>query len=154
VGASWVSAAVVLAICISENRPSCMRAPPVAVMQTKGRRCSTAAHAAHEALADHRAHRAAHELELEGGDDHRQGLHRALHHHQRVGPPRSRPRRRSGARVALAVLELERVDRQHLGADLEAALGIEQQVEPGARAQAMVVAALRADAEFFSRSER
>jgi hypothetical protein len=33
--ASRVTAAVVLAICISENRPSCMRAPPLAVMHTK-----------------------------------------------------------------------------------------------------------------------
>src|SRR5690606_3512464 len=33
---SWVTAAVVLAICISESRPSCMRAPPAAVKQTNG----------------------------------------------------------------------------------------------------------------------
>jgi hypothetical protein len=32
---SCVTAAVVLAICIRENRPSCMRAPPEAVMQMK-----------------------------------------------------------------------------------------------------------------------
>ena len=38
-----VSAAVVLAICINENSPSCMRAPPEAVTQTKGICCSTAA---------------------------------------------------------------------------------------------------------------
>jgi hypothetical protein len=31
------SAAEVLAICISENRPSCMRAPPLAEKQTSGR---------------------------------------------------------------------------------------------------------------------
>jgi hypothetical protein len=36
-----VKMAVVLAICISEKRPSCMRAPPDAVTQMKGRRCST-----------------------------------------------------------------------------------------------------------------
>ena len=41
--------------------------------------------AAHEALADHRAHRAAHELELESGHDHRHGLERALHHDQGIG---------------------------------------------------------------------
>ena len=32
--ASSVSEAVVLAICISDSRPSCMRAPPVEVKQT------------------------------------------------------------------------------------------------------------------------
>ena len=32
--------AQVFAICMSESTPSCMRAPPVAVKQTKGRRCS------------------------------------------------------------------------------------------------------------------
>ena len=45
-----------------------MRAPPVAVKQMNGSFCSIAVvHAAHEALADHRAHRAAHEVELEAG---------------------------------------------------------------------------------------
>src|SRR6185503_12611441 len=34
---SWVSDAHVFAICMSERTPSCMRAPPVAVMQTNGR---------------------------------------------------------------------------------------------------------------------
>ena len=38
-----VTAAVVLAICISDSRPSCMRAPPEAVTQMKGTRCSKAA---------------------------------------------------------------------------------------------------------------
>ena len=33
---SWCRHEVVLAICISDNRPSCMRAPPEAVKQTKG----------------------------------------------------------------------------------------------------------------------
>ena len=35
-----VSAAVVLAICISENSPSCMRAPPLEVKHTSGSCCS------------------------------------------------------------------------------------------------------------------
>jgi hypothetical protein len=39
---SLVSMAVVLAICISDSRPSCMRAPPVAVMQMNGTFCSRA----------------------------------------------------------------------------------------------------------------
>jgi len=39
---SLVRAAVVLAICIRENRPSCIRAPPEAVTQMKGVFCSRA----------------------------------------------------------------------------------------------------------------
>ena len=63
---------MVLAICIRESRPSCMRAPPDAVKLTNGTLCSIArVHAAHEALAHHRAHRAAHEVELEARGDHR-----------------------------------------------------------------------------------
>ena len=38
---SCVSTAQVFAICISESRPSCMRAPPLAVMHTNGSFCST-----------------------------------------------------------------------------------------------------------------
>ena len=80
------SIAVVLAICISDSSPSCMRAPPVAVMQMNGTFCSIAVcDAAHEALAHDRAHRAAHELELEAGDHDRHRADRAAHHDQRVG---------------------------------------------------------------------
>ena len=39
---SLVSMAVVFAICISDSKPSCMRAPPVAVMQMNGTFCSSA----------------------------------------------------------------------------------------------------------------
>ncbi len=46
--------------------------------------------------------------------------------------------------VLAAVLELQRVDRQHFLADLVAALGVEEGVEPRARADAVVVAAVRA----------
>ncbi|MNN55517.1 hypothetical protein D3C81_1703960 [compost metagenome] len=40
---SWFSMAVVLAICSSDSRLSCMRAPPVAVKQMNGTFCSSAA---------------------------------------------------------------------------------------------------------------
>jgi hypothetical protein len=49
-----VNIAVVLAICISENRPSCMRAPPEAVTQMKRQAVlDRRLHPAHEALAKH-----------------------------------------------------------------------------------------------------
>ena len=44
-------------------------------------------------------------------------------------------------------LNFRRVDRQHFGADLEAAVGVEQRVEARARAEALMVAALRAHVE-------
>jgi hypothetical protein len=58
--------------------------------------------------------------------------------------------RRSG--YLLAVLELQRVDRQHLLADLVAAFGVEEGVQPGARADAVVVAHLGQTFWFCSRS--
>src|SRR5207244_12238865 len=45
------------------------------------------------------------------------------------------------------VVALERVERQNLVAELEADVGIEQRIEPRARAEALVVAALRTDVE-------
>jgi hypothetical protein len=48
-------------------------------------------------------------------------------------------------RILARILELQAVHRQHLGADLEAPFRIEQPVQARARADALVVAALRAD---------
>ena len=112
---SSCSTAVVLAIWNSE-----LHAFLHARAARRRRRTRTAAvlvrdaHAAHEALADHRAHRAAHEVELERGEHERHALARC---------PASRPARRSrrsprarprGARDTSSVLELEGVDRQRL----------------------------------------
>ena len=105
------------------------------------------AHAAHEALADDRAHRAAHELELERGEHERHALDAALHHDQRIGLAGLLERRGEALRILLLVLELEAVDRHDLGADLEAAFRIEQLLDALARVDARVVAALRADVE-------
>ncbi len=105
-----------------------MRAPPEAVTQMKGRLLfDRRLDAAHEALADHRAHRAAEKLELETGHDHRHGLDRALHHHQRIGLAGILVGGDKAIDIALAVLELQRIDRNDFGADLEAAFRIEQQ---------------------------
>ena len=60
---------MVRGICIRLIAPSCMRAPPEAVNTISGASCSTASRAAATMrLADRGAHRAAHELELHGGD--------------------------------------------------------------------------------------
>ena len=103
--------------------------------------------AAHEALAHHRAHRAAHEFELEARRHHGHAHHGAAHHHQRVGLARGFQRGLQPRRILLAVLELQGIDGHHFLADFPAALGVEERVEPGARADAQVVVALGADVE-------
>src|SRR5581483_393266 len=105
------------------------------------------AHPAHEALADHRAHRPAHEVELECRAHQAERLDRALHHHQRIALGGLLLRLRQALGIAPRILELERIERQHLGADLEAPVGIEQRIEARPCAEALVVAALRADVQ-------
>ena len=146
--ASCVRLAVVLAICIRDISPSCMRAPPLAVKQMKGIFCSMAdADPAHEALAHHRSHGAAHEAEFEGGHHHRNGLDGTLHHHQRVGLPGLGRIRLQAFGIAPAVHELEEIHRHHFRADLVAAFGVQRDVEPLARGDAVVVGALGTDVE-------
>jgi hypothetical protein len=123
-----------------------MRAPPEAVMQMKGsllldRRLD----AAHETLADHRAHRSAEKLELETGHHHRHGLDRALHHHHRVGFAGILVGGDQAIDVALAVLELQRIDRDHFGCRSRSGPRGRAGIEPDARAQAKMMTALRAD---------
>ena len=63
---SRLRAAEVLAICISDSTPSCMRAPPDAQNMTAGRLMrERALELAGDLLTHHGAHRAAHELERE-----------------------------------------------------------------------------------------
>ena len=62
-------------------------------------------------------------------------LHAALHHDERVGLAGFLERALEPLRIFLLVLELEAVDRHDLGADLEAALGVEQLLDALARAR-------------------
>jgi len=101
--------------------------------------------AAHEALAHHGAHGAAHEVELEAGGDHVDAFDRAAHDDERIGLARVLQGLLQALGVLAAVLELERIDGQHLLADFVAAFGVEKGVEPCAGANAVVVAALGAD---------
>jgi hypothetical protein len=48
-------------------------------------------------------------------------------------------------RIAAAVLERERIDRQHLRSNLATSLRIQQQIDAGARFQALVMTALGTD---------
>ena len=123
-----------------------MRAPPVAVKQTKGTFCSIA-------VSTPRTKRSPTTLPMQPPmkSNSKQAattadaMHRAAHDDQRVGLAGVLERVLQPLGVLLAVLELERVDRQHFLADLVAAFGVEEGVEPRARADAVVMAALRAD---------
>ena len=105
------------------------------------------AHAAHEPLAHHRAHRTAHEFEFEYRDHQRHALDAALHHHQRICFASLLERRGQTLRILLLILELETVDGHDLRSDFEPALGVEQLIEALARGDALMMAALRAHFE-------
>ena len=84
-----------------------MRAPPLAEKHTNGQPISSARSAAQrEALADHRAHRAAHVGEVERGGDQVAPLQRALHRDQRVALAGGLLRGLDAVGVLLLVLEL------------------------------------------------
>ena len=127
---------IVRGICISDRMPSCMRAPPEA-----GTTISAASlldgepRRGEHRLADRDPHRAAHEGEIEGGDDRRHG--------RRSGPCATTTASLLGAErrlplpqplgVALAVAEPQRVDRYFRQLDpLERAV-VEQHLEARAR---------------------
>ena len=123
-----------------------MRAPPVAVKQMNGTFCSIA-------VSTPRTKRSPTTLPMlppmksnsKAGDHQVDAVHRAAHHHQRVGLAGVLQRLLQALGVLAAVLELQGVDRQHFLADLVAAFGVEEGVEPRPRADAVVMAAGRAD---------
>ena len=86
-------------------------------------------HATHEALAEHRAHRSAHEIELEGAATTGKVLMAPCMHDQRIRLAGGLVGLHQTIRVALGILEFQRVDRHDLGADLETALRVEQQIQ-------------------------
>jgi hypothetical protein len=91
------SAPQVLAICISETAPSCMRAPPEQANSTTGSFRLEAPVSAHsgDRLADDHAHRAAEELEVHHADRARDALARRGAGDDRVGLAGLLLRRRS-----------------------------------------------------------
>ena len=143
---SRASAAVVFAICMSDRMPSCMRAPPEAEKMIAGTPpLERALEQARDLLADHRAHRAAHELEHEEADRHRRArrcvaspsrnasatpdlLLRARAGDRRSASSReTRADRRAGSRVLLDEAAL-------VDGDLDALLGRHDEVEAALRA--------------------
>ena len=138
-GRAAASAAEVLAICISERMPSCMRAPPEAeTMMTGTRLCDGQLDGARELLAHHRAHAAAQERRTR----------------RRTARPGSPPMRReagdrppprapvfcraafSAVAVLLGVLEAERIARAQARVALLEGAGVGQQRDALARGDA------------------
>ena len=83
------------------------------------------------------------------GRHHRQCMDAALHHDQRIVLAGFLFRFDQAVAVFFLVLEFEGVDRQHFGADLEAAFAVQQPVQAGTRADAVMVVALGANAVVF-----
>ena len=94
---SWAMAAEVLAICMRESTPSCIRAPPEAETRTSGDLLLVRApRQARDLLADDRAHRSAHE-----GEVHHPEVERQPVQPRAAGVDARRPRRpSSGPRPA------------------------------------------------------
>jgi hypothetical protein len=98
---------------------------------------------AHHALAHHRPHRTAEKAKFERANDCRHRENAALNDHQRVGLAGFGLRFLQPVGIAAAVLELERIERRDLGADLVAALGVEQHIDARAGSDAAMKAAFR-----------
>ena len=104
-------------------------------------------HGALEAFADHRTHRAAEKLELEGAGDDGQAFERAGEGDQRVAFAGGLLRRREPVAVTLAVAKLERILGRYVGADFHLLAFVEKAHQALTAADAHVMAALRADIE-------
>ena len=88
------------------------------LLQRQGRRT-------HELLADHGAHRAAHESELEGHCHYWQAIQRAAHGQQGIFLAGGSLRRRQAILVLLRVAKLEAVDRWQVAGEFLTAFGID-----------------------------
>jgi hypothetical protein len=106
-----------------------------------------AVHRALEALADHRAHRAAEELELEGASDHLEPQQPPGQCDQCVALAGTLLRLCQAIAIAFAVPESEGILGFDPLADLLSRILVEEGQQPRARADAHVVAALRAHVE-------
>ncbi|MCY1168884.1 hypothetical protein D9M73_88950 [compost metagenome] len=106
-------------------------------------------HTAHKTFTNDAAHAAAHEVEFKTAGNHTNAVHGATHDDQCIGFAGVFQRLFQAFGVLAAVLELEGIDRQDFLAQLVTAFGIQKGIQPGARAYAVVVAALRADILVF-----
>ena len=106
-------------------------------------------HAARKSFADHRPHRTAEKAELENRRNQRNRLDATLHDDQRIVFFGILARLFEPFGITPAVAKLQRIDRQHFGADFEAAFHVEQHIETVTRGKPVVMPALRADKQVF-----
>src|SRR5688572_23885158 len=134
---------------LHEREEPLLHARPAARGEAHEREMLVAAdlHRTHEPLADHRAHGAREEPELEDARDQRHAPHRAFHHHHRIGLAGLALGFLQALDVLAAVLELERIDREHFRSGFRPVLRIEEEIEALARGEAVMERALRADVE-------
>ena len=145
---SRASAALILAICISESAPSIMRAPPEQDTITTGSRRSMARSiGSRDLLADDHAHAAADEGVLHRRDDARLAVDLARGGDDRVLHAGGLPRGPQPFGVRLRVHELQGIDRRQALVVRDEPAAVEQHPQPVGRANPEVVPAFRADVE-------
>jgi hypothetical protein len=101
--------------------------------------------ATHKALADHRAHGAAHEFKFKTRNHQANAVYRAAHDDECIGFTGVFQCFFEALGVFAAVFELQRIDWQHFLADFIAAFVVQKDIQAGPRANAVVVAAAGAD---------
>ena len=101
-------------------------------------------HTAHKTFTHHAAHAAAHEVELKAGGNQVNAAHAAAHDDQRIGLTGVFQRLFQALRVFAAVFELQGVHGQHFLPQFVAAFCVQKGIQTRARANAVMVAALRA----------
>ncbi len=101
----------------------------------------------HETLANDGPHGAPHERELESRHHDGHAQQRTAHRDQRVFLARLLLRCAQAVLVLLAIAKFQAIDRFQVSAQLSAAVGVEEDIDAGASANAHVVIALGADVE-------
>ena len=146
--ASMSSATTVLAICIKERIPSCMRAPPEAVTDHQGHRLiDGSGNEQREALADHRAHRTAKEPEVHDPQRHAPPGQSTEAGEHRLRQPGLVLRFGEPVHIGATVVEVEGIRRLKVTRHLLPGAGIGQLRDPLGRAQREMMPAVRADSE-------
>src|SRR6266481_7921752 len=111
---SLATAAEVLAICIRERIPSCIRAPPEVVTKMTGNLASSARSIPADLFSDDRPHAAAHKTEVEHAEHHTASVHHPFADHHGIFASGLPLVRLHTILVRFRVLKVQRV----LGAEL------------------------------------
>ena len=141
-------AATVLAICISESEPSCMRAPPEQDEQHDGLPvlCATLHHPGDD-FTDDRAHRAPHEAEYEHAELHCAAVDPCGAGKDRVVHAGRRACQLDAVRVRLGIDEAKRIFGDQPGVERRPGPFVGQELDPTLCAQVEVKSASGTDLE-------